>query len=208
NRGRSPAGASARKIGMSTAALLAELLSGEDQRAEQAALALAHKQPSALPELYKLLESPDPEQRWWAIRAIAECEPAPQTSLYLLAALADDSSQVRQAAALAFCHQPDPQAIPALIRALSDPNPLVASLAGNALTLLKADALPRLMAALENEQNPTARRGIVRSLAEIGDPIAIPSLMKALASDSALLQYWAEHGLEKMGLGMIYLKPS
>ena len=85
---------------------------------------------------------------------------------------------------------------------------MVASLAGNALTLLKSAAVPALTQALESEQNPAAKREIVRALAEIGDPAAIPALMKALQSDSALLQYWAEHGLEKMGLGMVYIKPN
>jgi HEAT repeat protein len=193
---------------MNIQALLSELLCGDDERAEKAALRLAQNQQAALPELYKLLESPDPEQRWWAIRTFAECEPTHRATRSLLAALEDNSNDVRQAAALAFCQRPNPQATPALIRALSDSDPMVASLAGNALTLLNADAVPALTAALETEQNPVARREIVRSLAKIGDPGTIPALMKALESDSALLQYWAEHGLEKLGLGMVYIKPS
>jgi len=188
-------------------ALLSDLLCGDDQRAEQAAQSLA-RQPQALPELYKLLDSPDPEHRWWAVRTLAGCEPTEQTTRRLLAALEDDSSEVRQAAALALCHRPDLQAASALIRALADPDPMVASLSGNALTLLKADVVPVLAAALDETDHPTARREIVRSLAEIGDPRAIPALMKALESDSALLQYWAEHGLEKLGLGMVFVKPS
>ena len=188
--------------------LLAELLSGDDERAEQAALNLVTHQQDALPELYKLLDSPNPEHRWWAIRTLAGCEPAQQTTHHLLSALDDTSSDVRQAAALAFCHRPDSQATPALIRILSDPDPMAASLAGNALTLLKKDAIPALMAALNTEQNPNARREIVRALAQIGDPSAILALMNAIESDSALMQYWAEHGLDKLGLGMVYIKPS
>jgi HEAT repeat protein len=46
-----------------------------------------------------------------------------------------------------------------------------------------------------------------RALAEIKDPRAIPGLMKALETDSALLQYWVGNGLDKLGLGMVYLKP-
>lgn len=193
---------------MDVKALLSELLCGDDQRAELAALTLAQQGQAALPELYKLLESPNPDQRWWAVRTIAECEPTEQTTRRLLAALEDDSSEVRQAAALALGHRPDAQATPALIHALADPDPLVASLAGNALSLLKAQAVPALMAALDKTANPAARREIVRALAEIGDPRAIPALMRTLESDSALLKYWAEHGLEKLGLGMVYIKPS
>ena len=193
---------------MNIQALLSELQCGDDERAEKAELRLAQNQQAALPELYKLLESPDAEQRWWAIRTLAECEPTHRTTRSLLAALEDNSNDVRQAAALALCQRPDPQATPALIRALSDPDPMVVSLAGNALALLKTEAVPALTTALETEQNPAARREIVRSLAKIGDPGALPALMKALESDSALLQYWAEHGLEKLGLGMVYIKPS
>lgn len=189
------------------AALLSDLLCGDDRRAEQAAQTLA-RHPQALPELYKLLDLPDPEHRWWAVRTLAGCEPAEQTTRRLLAALEDDSSEVRQAAALALCHCPDLQAAPALIRALTDPDPMVVGLAGNALTLLKSEVVPALAAALDETHNPAARREIVRSLAEIGDPRAIPALMKAIQSDSALMQYWAEHGLEKLGLGMVFIKPS
>ncbi len=208
-RQRNPACPATRPLSpMNIPALLSELLSGDDERAEKAALTLAENQQTALPELYKLLESPDPDQRWWAIRTLAGCEPAQQTTRHLLAALDDPASEVRQCAALALCHHPDPQAIPALIRSLSDPDPMTASLAGNALTTLKDEALPALITAMDEKQNPIARREIVRALAEIGNPNAIPALMKALESDSALLQYWAEHGLEKLGLGMIFVKPS
>jgi HEAT repeat protein len=193
---------------MNFSALLSDLLSGDDERAEEAARELARHPQESLPELYKLLASPDVEQRWWAVRAIAGCEPAEQSTRHLLAALEDDSSEVRQAAALALCHRPDSQATPGLLRALSDLDPMVASMAGKALALLKSDAIPALTAALESERNPSARREIVRALAEIGDPAALPALVKALESDSALMQYWAEHGLEKLGLGMVYIKPS
>lgn len=205
---RSPARSTASPLKMSTQALLSELLSGDDERAEKAAHALMQNQQAALPELYKLLESPDPDQRWWAVRTLAGCEPTQQITRSLLAALDDSSSEVRQSAALGLCHQPTPEAIPALIRSLDDPDPMLASLAGNALSLLKAAAVPALMDALDQQHSPTARREIVRALAEIGDPRAIPALMKSIESDSALLQYWAEHGLEKLGLGMIFVKPA
>ena len=187
--------------------LLAELLSGDDERADDAALALAQHPQKALPELYKLLDAPDSEHRWWAIRTIAGCETAPQTTPYLLAALEDTSSEVRQCAALALCHRPDPQAILPLIKALSDPDPMVASLASSALAILKKEAVPALMDALKTEISPQAQRQALRALAEIADPRAIPALMKAIQGNSALMKYWAEHGLNKLGLGMVYLKP-
>jgi HEAT repeat protein len=47
----------------------------------------------------------------------------------------------------------------------------------------------------------------LRSLSEIGDHRAIPAMMKALGEESALLQYWATEGLQRLGLDMVYMKP-
>ena len=41
----------------------------------------------------------------------------------------------------------------------------------------------------------------------IGDTRAIPELYKMLDSDSALLEYWASDGLERMGVGMVFFAP-
>ncbi len=54
---------------------------------------------------------------------------------------------------------------------------------------------------------PHARREAARSLAAIGDPRAVPALYSVLEDDSALLVYWAEQGLERMGVGMVYFNP-
>jgi hypothetical protein len=32
-------------------------------------------------------------------------------------------------------------------------------------------------------------------------------MMKVMEEESSLLQYWAQEGLERLGLNMIYLKP-
>jgi HEAT repeat protein len=55
--------------------------------------------------------------------------------------------------------------------------------------------------------SPHARREAARSLAAIGDPRAVPALYEVLEDDSALLVYWAEQGLERMGVGMAFFKP-
>jgi HEAT repeat protein len=52
-----------------------------------------------------------------------------------------------------------------------------------------------------------ARLEAVRALAKIGDERAIPALFDALDNDSALIEYWASEGLEKMGVGMVFYKP-
>ena len=52
-----------------------------------------------------------------------------------------------------------------------------------------------------------ARLEAVRALAKIGDQRAIPALFEALDDSSALIEYWASEGLEKMGVGMVFYKP-
>jgi hypothetical protein len=47
----------------------------------------------------------------------------------------------------------------------------------------------------------------LRALAEIRDHRSIPMMMKCLSEDSAVLQYWAQEGLTRLGLDMVYVKP-
>jgi HEAT repeat protein len=48
----------------------------------------------------------------------------------------------------------------------------------------------------------------LRALSEVRDHRAIPVMMKCLNdNESALLQYWAQQGLERLGLDMVYIKP-
>jgi HEAT repeat protein len=185
-------------------ALLDDLTSGNDERAEAAAGELA-AHAEALPALEALLRSPQIDQRWWAVRTLSQFANQRVTEL-ILSALADQSAEIRQAAALALAHNPDPVSVPALIAALADSDSLVVTLAANALIAVGPDTVPALMDVLQHGKH-SARLAAVRALAEIKDPRAIPVLMKALEEDSALLQFWAEAGLDQLGLGMIYLKP-
>lgn len=184
--------------------LLADLTSGNDDRAEAAASALAQTGESAIPALEPLLESSDVDQRWWAVRTLAQMDhPRPK---WFVRALNDDSAEVRQAAALALAAHPIEEAAPALVKALSDEESMVVSLAVNALTAVGQSALPSLLNAFENASS-NARVHIMRALAEIGGHRAIPLMLKAADDDSALLSYWAKEGLERMGLNMVYIKP-
>lgn len=90
--------------------------------------------------------------------------------------------------------------------ALSDPDTLVARLASQALVAIGAEAVPDLLEVLQNGTHP-ARLEAVRALAQIGDRRAIPLLMKVLEEDSTILHYWAENGLNRLGLGMVYVRP-
>ena len=185
--------------------LLADLLSGDESRAEAAVPSLAALGDLARPALLDLSHSADVDHRWWAVRTLAE---TPQTSTEdLLPFLSDSAPEVRQAAALALSAHPDERAIPALVRALHDEDSMLGSLAGNALVQIGAASVPALLEVL-NEAPQAIRILALRALSEIKDHRAIPALLKARDEESALMQYWAGEGLERLGLNMVYIKPT
>lgn len=197
--------ASARKIKMfQLDDLLAELTSGDDARAESAIPGLAALDADSIPALLDLTRSTDIDQRWWAVRALA-ASPHTRTS-DLIPFLEDSAPEVRAAAALALCSHPHESAIPALINSLADEDSLTAGLAGNALVAIGSPTVPRLLQVMD--EAPVGIRIIaLRALGEIRDQRAIPAMMKAMQDDSAVLQYWANEGLERLGLNMVYGLP-
>jgi len=144
------------------------------------------------------------DSRWWAVRALAA---SPHTRTEdLIPLLSDSASEVRAAAALALCSHPHECAVEALIKALSDKDSLTAGLAGKALVQIGSPSVPSLLNVMND--SPTAIRILaLRALSEIRDHRAIPVMMKSLSEESAVLQYWAQQGLENLGLDMIYMKP-
>jgi HEAT repeat protein len=184
--------------------LLADLTSGDESRAEAAASALAQSGSSVFPALESLLQSSEADDRWWAVRTLAQMH-KPQLE-WLLTALNDRSAEVRQAVALALSAHPAEQAVPALIQSLSDEDAMVGTLAANALIAIGKPAVPALLHSFA-EAPQRARIQLLRALAEIGDHRAIPLMMEALDVDSAALHYWADVGLERLGLNMVYIKP-
>lgn len=199
--------------------LLADLLSGDEARAEAAVPGLAALGDQALPALLDLTHSAEVDQRWWAVRSLAA---TPQTRTEdLLPFLSDSAPEVRQAAALALSAHPDERAIPDLIRALHDEDSMVGSLAGNALVQVGAASVPALLEVL-NEASVLTERSValslpkgrsvrilaLRALSELKDQRAIPAMLKARDEESALMRYWAGEGLERLGLNMVYMKPT
>jgi HEAT repeat protein len=89
---------------------------------------------------------------------------------------------------------------------LNDDDGVTAVLAVGALTAIGRAAVPALIEAFGGA-TPRARIHIMRAVAQIRDPRAINLMMQAMAQDSAALQYWAQRGLEMLGLDMVYLKP-
>ncbi len=184
--------------------LLANLTSGDEALAEAASNALAQTGEAAFPRLKSLLESSDVDHRWWAVRTLAQFASPPIE--WLMSSLNDPSSEVREAAALALSAHPEEISVPSLIRALSDSDSMVGTLAANALVSIGNAAVPSLITAYENT-SLNARVHILHALAELRDHRAIQLMMKAMDSDSAVLNYWAKEGIERLGLNMVYIKP-
>ncbi len=186
--------------------LLNELLSGDEGRAEAAVPALAALGAEALPALREAARSQNSDSRWWAVRVLAEI---PETGAAELAAfLRDAQPEVRQAAALGLLGAPAEESVlPELIRALDDPDPITAGLAGNALVKAGQAAVPHLLEVLKGNRQE-ARIRALRSLAKLKDPRSIPAMLNILQEDSAVLGHWAQEGLERLGLNMIYIKPT
>jgi len=191
-------------------ALLSDLTSGNEGRAEKAVPALIELGEAAIPALLDLTRSSDVDQRWWALRVLAQ---APQAQAeWLVPFLADPSREVRQCAALGLAIKPNESATGTLVQALSDEDSMVSSLAVNALVKIGKAAVPALIEVVKpgSKDSPvpqSARIHALRALAEIRDHRAIPVMMKVMEEDSALLQHWAKEGLDRLGLDMVYMKP-
>ena len=192
-------------IGIKKSDLITDFTSGSDKQAEKAALQLAAAGLRSLETLKELLSDTDADIRWWATRTLAEIR-APESISLLLQALNDPIPAVQQCAAIALRYQADPKAVPQLINALSSSDRLLARLASDSLISIGKDAVPALIVAAEGNSQP-ARLEAVRGLSMIGDDRAISVLFKAADEDSAIIKHFAEQGLDKMGIGMVYFKP-
>jgi len=184
--------------------LLQDLVSSDETRAENAVTALIELGQDAIPALLDLTRSPDADSRWWAVRTLAQ-SPLSRAE-WLVPFLNDPAPEVRQCAALGLAVKAEESATQPLIQALSDEDSMVGSLAVNALVKIGGAAVPSLIEAVKGEKQ-SARIHALRALAEIGDHRAIPIMMKVMDEESALLQHWAQEGLERLGLNMVYIKP-
>lgn len=185
-------------------ALLADLTSGDEERAEAAARRLASVGGPALGALESLLHSQDADERWWAVRTLGAMTDPPLD--WLVRALRDASGEVRAAAALALGAHPTEDAVPALIGILQDEDSIIGILGVQALIAVGKPAVPGLLEAFPRSSQ-RGRIQIMRALADIRDHRAIRLMMQVIEEDSAMLRFWAEQGLERLGLNMVYIKP-
>ena len=197
--------------------IIQAITSRDDELAEEAVQQIPSLSTSLYDDLsqslVKIVEAKDIDNRWWALRAIAlipDDREVPHVSLrvvdILLGSLTDENPEIRQCAALGLKLHPAEKAIPPLVNALEDTDNLVATLAADSLITIGEPSVEPLLDVMENGSQ-SARREAVRALVKIGDKRAIPVLFKALDDDSALVAYWAEQGLDDMGLGTVLFKP-
>jgi HEAT repeat protein len=186
-------------------ALVDELTCGDDRRAEASVEPLSLFGQPALERILRLLAVPSVEARWWATRALAAFD-APAARAALRRVLHDTNAPIRHCAALGLRLRPSADAIPDLLAALASSDRLLARLAADALAAVGADAIPAL-AEVCRAGDPAARIEAARALAAVGDPQAVPALFAALDDPSSLVEFWAERGLERLGVGMVFVKP-
>jgi HEAT repeat protein len=185
--------------------ILDELSCGEDNRAEAALSHLSVWGSELLEPLRDRLLNPEAEVRWWAVRGLAEIDDERVPGL-LVKALSDPDKSVRWCAGLALRIHPSETAAPALLPLLSAEDALTRRLAGDAFVAIGSHAVPQLIDVLQHGTH-LASLEAVRALSKIGDQRAIPALFEALDDSSALIEYWANEGLDKMGVGMVFYKP-
>jgi len=187
-------------------ALLADLTSGDDAQALEAVQKISLMGKEALPGLAQLFSSTDPDTRWWAICALSEID-HPEVLPFLRQALHDPELSVRQCAATGLRLHPDPAAVSDLIAAMKTPSLLLTRLAANALVAIGREAVPALLEVMGNGPQ-AARVEATKALAELKDPRCIEPFFNAIQNgDSPLVEYWADQGLEKLGVGMLFFKP-
>ena len=188
--------------------LRGELTSGDDERAELAVAELTKFGKTAAPDLAELLNDPNPDNRWWAIRALSEINPENLPEL-LISALQDRNNAVKQCALLAMRNKSNDTYIPHLTALLGNSDSLISSLATDALIAIGEKSAQPLIQILENGEI-SEKRNAVKALAQIAhyDYDSVSALFKLLDSDSSILSHWASEGLEKMGIGMTFFDPN
>jgi len=217
--------------------LLDAVAAGDDVRAEQAALALGRhlagqadccgRSPTApskrdlddvvLSTLRDMLTDADPDHRWWAVRGLAAVGTQAALDL-LITALDDPNPDVRACAAQGasvaqFARESGRKAglcteaaVAGLVRCLADPSAFVSRIAADSLARIGTPAVPALIVALQ-EGDASTRAGAARAMSIIRPPDAIPALCAALDDPSAIVVYYAEEALERMGVGLVFLRP-
>lgn len=183
--------------------LLLAIETDNDEAAEEIVTTLA-VDANILPALLDLGASADPDQRWWAMRALAEMadnnpNARAQVTPVLLDALNDEEDSIRCVAALGLSQMQATSAIPSLALMLADPSGWVRGAAANALAQIGEPAVPALGEAMQDE-----REGVrVRAAYALNRIKSIKSarwLFPALNDPNHIVHTYAYETLDEMGL--------
>ena len=186
-------------------AFLDAVIAGDDVQTEESATALSELGEKAIPTLRDALGHLDPDRRWWAVRALAAVGTDAAVRL-LITSLEDVDADVRACAVVALSKLRPEEAVERLIARLSDRSAYVARLTADGLGQFGQSAAAALIGALENGDT-AVRVGAARALSAIQAKEAIPALYRALDDPSALVTYYADEALERMGVGIVLFRP-
>jgi HEAT repeat protein len=181
------------------------VIAGDDTQAEECAITLSEMGDGAIRALRELLTDHDSDRRWWAVRGLAAVGTSTAIKL-LITGLGDADPDVRACAVVALSKLKPEEAIEPLVDRLSDPSAYVGRLTADGLAQFGQPAVEALINALETGDTG-ARAGAARALSAIQPEEAIPALYQALDDPSALVTYYADRALEKMGVGIVLLRP-
>lgn len=106
----------------------------------------------------------------------------------LIQALADRESSVRIVAAAALWRLPDSTAVPALIVGLRDEDPTVREWCALAVGVTEDPRAAEPLAQALSDSAGNVRLEAVRSLARIGDPVAMPALVARVQDDDESME--------------------
>lgn len=183
--------------------LLAAIAEEDDEAAEAAIIELTLVNGTGKEPLLELCTSPDPDQRWWAVRGLAALAEVDEinrasTTPALVNALSDPDDAVRCVAALALGQLQAASAIPSLMLLLSDPSGWVRGAAADALALMGEAAVPALGEALQDEREGVRVRAAY-SLRKICSPKSARWLFPALNDPNPIVHTYAYETLDQLG---------
>ncbi len=186
--------------------LVQELISGDDERAERAALALGIQGCDVVDYLRPAASSTVADQRWWAARALSQfrCEAAQQLLMDLLE---DPEADVRACAAFSLGEVRAESAVAALAPHLGDSSVYVSAMAADALARIGQPSTLTLIDRLKNG-NGLERARAAKALLAILDSRSIPALIAALDDESPVVEHYAAEALTRLGVGTVLVKPA
>jgi HEAT repeat protein len=185
------------------------LLSGDDERAEQTIPAMALADGAEMVSaLERRLAHANADERWWVARALAAL-PLPHSTTILTRLMNDPDSSVRACAAMALGELHaivGTDSVEALAAHLDDGNAHVAEICTVSLGRMGVLAVPALLDKLQ-VGNTLQRIRAAKALVMIESHDSIPALVAALDDENAVVTHYAEEALERMGVGMVLVKP-